>query len=69
MDHITVDFEELFQVISEMKHDGVSKATISIVESDDPDDEVPAFLVISAPSADCPGAEIEYDYIDAVSES
>lgn len=71
MNQITVDFEELFQVISDMKEDGVKKAKIAIVENDalDDDDDVPCFLVLSAPDPIKAGVEIEYDYVDAVSES
>lgn len=69
MNHITVKLDDLFAIVSEMKQDGASIATLCITETDDPTDDVPAFLVLSAPDPAHPNLEIEYDYIDAVSES
>ena len=68
MDHITVDFEEFYQLVQEMKQDGIKKVTLAIVENDEPDDGVPCFLSMTADDPDEPGIEVEYDYLDAVSE-
>lgn len=69
MNHITVKLDDLFSIVSEMKQDGVSIANLCITETDNPADDVPAFLVLSAPDPNNPNSEIEYDYVDAVSES
>lgn len=65
MDRITVDLNELLRVVTEMKQDGHTRAIIEIIENDDPHEDVPGFVSLSAPDPVHPGVEIEYDYIDA----
>lgn len=65
MNRITVDLDELLRVVAEMKQDGHARAIIEIVENDDPHENAPGFVSLSAPDPIQPGVEIEYDYIDA----